>query len=126
VTAALLRRVVERHDPLEVWGTGDDERDLIYIDDFIKGSLAAFEKAETYNVYNIASGKLYSIKQILRTMLEVDGYIEANVVFKSDKPSTVKRRSIATEKAERDLDFNAETSLEEGLKKTISWFRSAK
>ena len=37
VTAALIRRVVERQNPLEVWGTGEDIRDLIYVDDFIEG-----------------------------------------------------------------------------------------
>ena len=37
VTAALLRRVVERQSPLEVWGTGDDIRDLIHVDDFVDG-----------------------------------------------------------------------------------------
>ena len=44
VTAALIRRVIERHAPLEVWGTGNDIRDLVYVDDFIDGLLAAFAR----------------------------------------------------------------------------------
>lgn len=124
VTAALLRRVVERHAPLEVWGTGDDQRDLIFIDDFIEGALAAFEKSGDFDVYNIASGNLYSIKEILQTLLEVDGYTDAEVVFKSDKPSTIKRRSVTTDKAKSELGFESKTSLADGLKQTIEWYRS--
>ena len=70
VTAALLRRVVERHDPIEVWGTGEDVRDLIYIDDFIDGMLLAFEKIDGYNPINLAYGKGYSVKEILNALLE--------------------------------------------------------
>jgi GDP-L-fucose synthase len=126
VTAALLRRVVERHDPLEVWGTGDDERDLIFIEDFVAGALSAFEKTETHDVYNIASGTLFSVKEVLKTLLQVDGYQYAKVIFNSDKPSTIKRRSVAIEKAARMLGFTATTPLHEGLKKTISWFRTSR
>src|SRR5262249_25801652 len=57
VTAALIRRVVERHDPLEVWGTGEDVRDLIYVDDFIDGLLAAFATDRPYLAINICAGR---------------------------------------------------------------------
>lgn len=57
VMAALIRRVVERHDPFEVWGTGDDVRDWIYIDDFIDAMMLAAEKIDTYNPLNIGLGK---------------------------------------------------------------------
>jgi GDP-L-fucose synthase len=74
VMAAQIRKVIERHDPIEVWGTGNDVRDLIYIDDFIDAVILATEKIETYNPLNIALGKGYSIKEILQMILEVDGY----------------------------------------------------
>lgn len=47
VTTALIRKVVERQNPVEVWGSGNDIRDLIYIDDFIDGLFLAFEKSGT-------------------------------------------------------------------------------
>lgn len=124
VTSALLRRVVERHKPLEVWGTGDDVRDLIFVDDFIKGALQAFSHVSTYDVFNIASGELHSIKQILATLLDVDGFSDAKVEFKSDKPSTIKRREISTVKTKRELGFSSTTSLRDGLRKTIEWYKT--
>ncbi len=124
VMAALIRRVVERHDPLEVWGTGDDIRDWIYIDDFIDALVLATEKIESYNPINIGLGKGYSIKQALQIILEVDGYTDAKIVFNSSKPSMIPVRLIDTIKAETILGFKARTGLREGIKKTIDWYRN--
>lgn len=123
VMAALIRRVVERHDPFEVWGTGDDVRDWIYIDDFIDALILATEKIESYNPINIGLGKGYSIKKALQMMLEVDGYTNANIKFDTSKPSMIPIRLIDTTKAEAILGFKAQTGLREGIKKTIEWYR---
>lgn len=125
VMAALIRRVVERHDPLEVWGTGDDIRDWIYIDDFIDATILAAEKIESYDPINIGMGKGYSVKQALQTILEVDGYTDANIKFNSSKPSMIPIRLIDTTKAETILGFKARTGLREGIRKTIEWYRKA-
>jgi GDP-L-fucose synthase len=124
VMAALIRKVVERHNPLEVWGTGDDVRDLIYIDDFIDAMILATEKIESYNPINIASDKGYSIKEILQMILEVDGYTDANIQFNPSKPSMIPIMLIDTTKAESILGFKAKTGLREGIRKTIDWYRS--
>ena len=123
VMAALIRRVVERHAPIEVWGTGDDIRDWIYIDDFIDAMILATEKIESYNPLNIGLGKGHSIKEALQIILEVDGYTEAMVKFDSSKPSMIPIRLIDTTKAETVLGFKAITGLREGIKKTIEWYR---
>lgn len=123
VTAAMMRRVIDRHAPIEVWGTGDDIRDLIYIDDFIDGLMKAFERPESFFVTNIASGVGHSVKQILRTAMEVDGYTDADVRFDSSKPSTIPVRLFDTTYAEKELKFKAQTPLTEGFAKTIKWYR---
>ena len=125
VMAALIRRVVERHDPIEVWGTGDDVRDWIYIDDFIDAMMLATEKIESYDPINIGLGRGYSIKEALQMALEVDGYTGAKIEFNSSKPSMIPIRLIDTTKAETILGFRAETGLREGIKKTIDWYREA-
>jgi GDP-L-fucose synthase len=124
VTAALIRRVVERHAPLSVWGTGEDVRDLIYIDDFIDAAIMAAEKMTRFDPINIAFGKGYRIKESLQMMLEVDGFTDAKVTFDPTKPSTIPVRLMDTSKAERVLGFKARVGLREGLEKTIRWYRS--
>jgi len=123
VTAALIRRVVERQNPFEVWGTGKDVRDLIYIDDFLDGMLLAFEKTEVHAAINIASGVGHSIEQILQTILEVDGYTDADLRFDPSKPTTIPVRLIDTTLAKESLGFQPQISLREGLRRTIEWYR---
>ena len=123
VMAATIRKVVERQNPIKVWGTGDDIRDLIYIDDFIDALLLATEKIEKFTPLNIAYGSGYSIKEILKICLEVDGYTDAIVEYDPTKPSMIPVRLIDTEKAKRVLGFEAHTELREGIKKTIEWYK---
>ena len=123
VMAALIRRVVERHDPIEVWGTGNDIRDWIYVDDFVDAMVLAMEKVKSYNPINIGLGKGHSIKEALQIALEVDGYAAARVEFDFSKPSMIPIRLIDTTKAETILGFRAKTGLREGIGKTIEWYR---
>lgn len=124
VTAALMRRVIERHQPLEVWGTGNDVRDLIYIDDFIDGVLAAFATAEPHLAINLCSGRGYSVRHILETLLEIDGYRDAHIRFDPSKPTTIPVRLMNNEAAKRVLRFEAKIPIQEGFRRTIDWYRS--
>jgi GDP-L-fucose synthase len=123
VTAAMIRRVADRQDPIEVWGTGEDVRDLIYIDDFIEGMLAAFATERPYLAVNICAGTGHTVRQILDATLAVDGYDKADVRYDPSKPSTIPVRLMDNSLAKRELGFEARTSLEEGLRRTIDWYR---
>jgi len=124
VTAALLRRVVERHSPLEVWGTGNDVRDLIYIDDFLDGLLRAFADPAEYLAINIASGQGHAVRQVLETLLAVDGFAGADVRFDPSRPSTIPVRLMSTAMARERLGFESQVSLQDGLARTIAWYRA--
>ena len=126
VMAALIRRVVERHDPIEVWGTGEDIRDWIYIDDFIDAMMLAARRIESYDPVNVALGKGHSLREALQVALEVDGYTDARVKIDPSKPSMIPVRLIDTTKAEILIGFKAKTRLREGIKKTIDWYRTIK
>jgi GDP-L-fucose synthase len=123
VTAALIRRVVERQNPFEVWGTGEDVRDLIYIDDFMDGLFAAFQAPDPWLEINICSGEGVTVRQILETAIAVDGFSEAKVVFDPTKPSTVPVRRLSNQLAKQKLGFEATTDLASGLAKALSWYR---
>jgi GDP-L-fucose synthase len=123
VMAATLRKVIERQAPIRVWGTGDDIRDLIYIDDFIDGLVAAAAQLDTYDPVNLGYGQGYSIKEVLQMAIEIDGYQEAKITFDTTKPSMIAKRLIDISKAERVLGFKPKTSLKEGIKKTMDWYR---
>lgn len=125
VIPALIRKVVERWAPIEVWGTGEDVRDVIYVDDMVEAMVRAMQNIESYVALNIGLGKGYSIKEILGMILEVDGYTDADIIFDISKPTMIPIRLVDTTKAETVLGFKAQTDLREGLKKTIEWYRQA-
>ena len=124
VTAALLRRVVERHTPVEVWGTGSDIRDLIYIDDFIDGLIGAFATNLPYLAVNICAGRGHSVRQVLQTLLEVDGFSDADVRFDPSQPSTIPARLMDGGLARTLFGFEPKVPLADGLRRTIAWYRS--
>jgi GDP-L-fucose synthase len=123
VTAALIRRVVERQSPLEVWGTGEDIRDLIYVDDFVEGLLAAFATDRPYLAVNICSGQGHSVRQILQKILAADGHDTADVRYDPSRPSTIPVRLMDNSAARKELGFEVRTSLEDGLSRTLAWYR---
>ncbi len=124
VMAATIRKVVERHNPIQIWGTGNDIRDFIYVDDFIDGLLLA-TKIDKFDSINIASGNGHSINDILQIALEVGGYSNAKISYDSTKPSMIPIMLVNTEKAERLLGFKAKTGIREGINKTIKWYSNA-
>jgi GDP-L-fucose synthase len=125
VLPALIRKVVERWDPIEVWGDGNDIRDFIFVDDMIEAMIVAVEKLNGFSTLNIGLGKGHSVKELLAMILEIDGYSDAKVVYNSDKPTMIPIRIVDVTKANMDLGFEAKTSLREGLKKTITWYRES-
>ena len=126
VLPALMRKVIERMDPLEVWGDGNDIKDFLYIDDFIEGIMLAMEKYSGYDPVNIASGVQSTVRQALGYMLEIEGYDDAEVVYNTDKPSMIPFRMLDASKAVQDLGFSAKVSLCDGIARTIEWYRANK
>ena len=124
VTPALIRKVIERHNPLEVWGTGNDVRDLIYVDDCVEAIMLAAEKLNAYTALNVASGTSCSVKQILNTILDLENCRDVKVVFDPSKPTMIPVRLVDVSKAEQVLGFRAKTDLRTGLQKTIAWYKS--
>ena len=124
VMAATIRKVVERQNPLKVWGTGEDVRDLIYIDDIIDALVLAAEKIDTYDPVNIGLGKGYSIKQLLGMLMEIEGCHDLKIEYDTTRPSMIPIRLIDVSKAERQLGFRAQTDVREGMIKTIEWYKA--
>ncbi len=126
VTAALVRKVVERSAPIEVWGDGHDIRDILYIDDFIDGLLLAAERLDGYDPVNIGLGQAFSVREILAMLLELEGYSNAELRFDASKPSMIPVRLIDVDKARTRLGFSPQVDPREGLRRTLAWYRASR
>ncbi len=122
VIPALIRKVVERLAPLEVWGDGNDEKDFIYVGDFIDGMILAMEKVDSPDPINIATGTSVTIRHVLGHLLRAGNYEDAEITYLSSKPTMIPRRLIDVTRARDLLGFEASTPLEEGLAKTLQWY----
>ncbi|TSC88521.1 MAG: hypothetical protein G01um10147_17 [Microgenomates group bacterium Gr01-1014_7] len=124
VIPALIRKAVERHSPLEVWGTGYDIKDFIYVEDLVEGLILAMEKINQFDQINIGGGVPITIRQVLKAILKADNFRSPKIVFNSSKPTMIPIRLININKARRILGFTPKTSLKMGIKKTVDWYKS--
>ncbi|MFH0753220.1 MAG: NAD-dependent epimerase/dehydratase family protein [Candidatus Omnitrophota bacterium] len=121
--AALIRKVAERQKPVEVWGDGEDVRDLIYVDDFVDAMLVAMSKVKSYAVFNIGLGKAYKVKDILKKIIKIDGFKEGVMKLDPSKPTMIPKRRVDLQRMKKVLGFNPAVSIEEGIRKTLAWYR---
>ena len=125
VIPALIRKAVERHDPYEVWGDGEEVRDSLHVSDLAKACLLMVEKYAACDPVNIGYGKGFKIKEVVGIILGAAGYADARVIFNSSKPSTIPCRMVDVSKAKRILDFAPCICLEKGLSDTVQWYMAA-
>lgn len=121
VTAALIKKVAEHQNPLEVWGDGNDIRDIIYIDDFINMMLQATEKINNFNPINIAYGEAFSVKQILEFLFKIENFYP-EVIYNSKKPSMIPVRKIDVSKS-RELNIIPKFNIIDALSNTLNWYK---
>lgn len=123
VMAALIRKAVERMNPFEVWGDGRDYKDFIYVEDLARGVFQAMNYMQGYQVYNIASGTNVTINDVIEIILKETNYKNADIVYNPEKPTMIPYRVLSIEKAKKYLNFYPRISLQEGIRKTIKWYK---
>jgi dTDP-glucose 4,6-dehydratase len=112
--------------PLTVHGDGAASRDWLYVDDDAEAIEALIEAdldTVAGEVINLATGIDVSVSRIADLVLDVLGKPASLKEFVAERPGQVRRHVGSTEKAERLLGWRAGTSLEEGLGRTVQWYR---
>jgi len=122
VLPALMRRAVEKQNPFEVWGDGSAVRDFIYVSDLVEALLLTLENYTECQPINIGSGQPVTIKESVELILKITGN-HAPAIYDASKPTTIPMRVVDLTKAETVLGFKPKVSLEEGLRRTIDWYR---
>jgi GDP-L-fucose synthase len=126
VIPALIKKcfdALKNGDPaITAWGTGKPTREFLYIEDAAEGIVLAAEKYNKPDPVNLGSGLEISISQLTSLIARLTGF-KGEIAWDSFKPDGQPRRCFDTTKAEKEFGFRAETGFEEGLKKTIEWYR---
>ncbi|HLH79917.1 MAG TPA: NAD-dependent epimerase/dehydratase family protein [Chthonomonas sp.] len=114
-----------RKEPLPITGTGEETRDFTYVDDVVRGLLAAgVAEAAVGEAVNLASGREVTVNYLANLINELTGN-PAGVRYVSRRPwDRITRRCASVEKAERLLGYRPSVDFETGLRRTWEWFKA--
>jgi dTDP-glucose 4,6-dehydratase len=121
VTSALLG------EPVTVHGSGAAARDWVYVDDTcdaIECVLAQPVASVRGEVFNVGTGTATDVLAMARRVLALTGRAETEVVYTEERPGQVQLHRASTKKAARELGFEARVGLDEGLARTLAWYRA--
>lgn len=110
-------------EPLPVYGDGKNVRDWIYVDDHVRAVWLAYEKGRSGEAYNIGARNERQNLEVVRSLLDALGKPHSLIRFVEDRPGHDRRYAIDPTKAETELGWSIQTSWEDGLRKTIDWYR---
>ncbi len=125
VIPALIRKCVEakqRGDKeIVAWGTGQVSREFLYVEDCARGIVDSMEKYDSPEPMNLGSGREITIKDLTELVAKLVGF-EGKITWDSTKPDGQPRRCLDVSRAKAEIGFVAQTTLEDGLRKTIDWY----
>ena len=126
VIPALIRKFVEAKEAgrpaVEVWGSGAATREFLYVDDAAEAIALAVERFNGAEPVNIGSGQEVSIGALAEMIRQLVGF-EGEIVWDPSKPDGQPRRLTDGSRARAAFGFRATTTLDEGLGRTVEWFR---
>lgn len=121
VVPAFIVKAVQKMNPFEVWGKGEEIRSFTYVEDLIDGLLCVTEKYAEAEGINICANESYPVRKVLETVLELTGH-HPEIRYDTTKPMMIPYKVSNPAFAKEKLGWEAKHSLREGLKKTIDWY----
>ncbi|MDD5368463.1 MAG: GDP-L-fucose synthase [Anaerolineaceae bacterium] len=126
VIPALIRKCLEAQERGEaeivVWGDGTPTREFLYVEDAAEAIALATERYNSSEPVNLGSSNEITIRDLAELIARLTGFT-GRLVFDASKPNGQPRRGLDTTRAQREFGFKAQTSFEEGLRRTIEWYR---
>ncbi len=127
VIPAVIRKCVEAVRDgrrwVDMWGTGSATREFLYVDDAAEGILLAAERYNKPAPVNLGTGLEISIADLVRKIAKLSGF-SGEIRWDTTKPDGQPRRCLDISRAEKEFGFRASVELEEGLRRTVEWYRS--
>jgi dTDP-glucose 4,6-dehydratase len=106
-----------------VYGTGENVRDWLHVDDHCRGIYQVLMNGRSGEVYNIGGGSELTNNEITSLILEAMGADESSIEYVEDRKGHDLRYSVDWTKINRELGYEPQVKFEEGLRETIQWYR---
>jgi nucleoside-diphosphate-sugar epimerase len=128
VIPALIRKFVEARATgaasVGCWGTGRASREFLYVEDCADAIVLASERYDGPEPVNVGSASEITIRELTEKIAQLTGF-DGAIEWDPSKPDGHPRRRLDTSRARELFGFEAKVSLDEGLSRTISWYREA-
>ena len=128
VIPALIKKCVDAvragQEEIVLWGDGSPTREFLYVEDAAEGIALATERYDKADPVNLGSGTEISVRELAVKIARMTGFT-GRMTWDTTKPNGQPRRCLDVSTAEREFGFRAGTSFEDGLRKTIEWYRTA-
>ncbi|MDI3286140.1 GDP-L-fucose synthase [Polyangium sp. 15x6] len=127
VIPAMIRKFVEARlrgeRSVVLWGDGSPTREFLYVEDAAEGLVRAAERYDGEEPVNLGAGREVSMRDLAATIAKACGY-DGDIVWDTARPNGQPRRMLDVSRAREWFGFEARTTLEEGLAKTIGWYEA--
>jgi GDP-L-fucose synthase len=125
VIPALIRKCLEAKERGEaqvvVWGDGSPSREFLYVEDAAEGIVLAAERYNSPEPANLGAGREIRIRQLAEIIARDTGF-QGELTWDASKPNGQPRRALDVSRARQGFGFQARTTFEDGLRKTIDWY----
>ena len=127
VIPAIVRKCVEAQEAgdeeVVLWGTGSPTREFLYVDDAAEGIVLALEHLDEPEPVNLGAATEIGIKELAEKIARITGF-EGRFVWDPSKPDGQPRRAVDGSRAKALLGWSPNVGFEEGLTRTVEWYRS--
>jgi len=127
VIPALIKKCVEAREAgrgwIDVWGTGSASREFLYVADAAEGITLAAERYDGADPVNLGVGAEITVRDLVTLIARLTRF-EGEIRWDATKPDGQPRRALDTRRARERFGFDAGTSFEDGLRRTIEWYEA--
>ena len=127
VIPALIKKCIDAAeadaDHIDVWGTGSASREFLYVDDAAEGIVLAAERYDDDQPVNLGADRECTIAELVGMIAELTGFA-GEIRWDASKPDGQPRRAVDPTRAKKAFGFTAATGFDEGLVRTIEWYRN--
>ncbi|MFC1754932.1 dTDP-glucose 4,6-dehydratase [Thermoproteota archaeon] len=112
----------EDNKPLPVYGTGENIRDWIYVDDHCRAIDMVAQNGKAGEIYNIGSNTELTNIEVVKLILKILGKSESLIQFVKDRPGHDFRYALDCSKIKKELGWEPQVDFEQGIRKTVQWY----
>lgn len=122
VFGATITKVLTQNTEIEIWGTGQEKRDLIYVSDLVNlVKLVIENQKSSFELYNAGGRDFVEISELANKIMNLAGKT-LSIKYNLDKPATNFSVRLDSSKAEKDFGWTQQVSLDSGIQRTIDFW----